>query len=169
MTNRVQNSPRGDGDENTLPAGAVSVSAAEVKRDAAVLDEGAFIGATRVRRPDKGTTYVAPRVMITRTSPYALDAMAARWGGRVREVGRSTEHSGPNRYVWTLTRKADVERFLVRVLPYLTTARSRAAMTRELAGLPRLLKNDPDRDALIETRERLYSELRDMNARNSAY
>lgn len=169
MTNRVQNSPRGDGDENTLPAGAFYVPAAEVKRDAAMLDEGAFIGATRIRRSGEDTHYVAPRVMVTRVSPYALDAMAARWGGRVRGVGRSTKHTGPDSYVWTLTRKADVERFLVRVLPYLTTARSRAATTRELAGLPRLLKNDPDRDVLIERRERLYSDLRDMNARNSAY
>lgn len=169
MTNRVQNSPRGASEALTGSAGAFSVPATVVKRDAAVLDQGAFIGATRVIRRESGTSYVVPRVMVTRPAPDDLNAMAGRWGGRVRPVGRNADRSGPDRYVWTLTRKADVERFLVRVLPYLTTARSRAATTRELAGLPRLLATDPDRAALIEHRERLYSELRDMNARNSAY
>lgn len=137
--------------------------AGEARRDALALEEGAFVGALKVRSGRNDATYVVPRVMVTRSERELLEGLHRRWGGNILLV--EPKNGTPARYSWTLTRKADVERFLVRVLPYLMGQRERGERVLELASLPRLVQTDPRREELIAQRERIWKELREMNAR----
>lgn len=98
-------------------------------------------------------------VVVASTSEKLIKWLQTHFGGNYYKSGRANE-KWKQAYIWRFLRKADIEKLLLAILPYLIIKREQAIALLEFVRLPRYMENP-------EKREELYQKLKLLNKRGN--
>lgn len=98
-------------------------------------------------------------VMVTSTSEKLVKWLQHNFGGNYYQSGRDVPNCKPA-FIWRFLRKADIEKLLLAILPYLIIKREQAILLLEFVRLPRLLQ-----DSALRTS--MYQKMKVLNKRGA--
>ena len=98
-------------------------------------------------------------IMVTSTSENLVKWLQSTFGGSYYKSGREVPNCKPA-FIWRFLRKADIEKLLLAILPYLIIKREQAIALLEFVRLPRFTNDSPKREIL-------FQKLRTLNKRGT--
>lgn len=100
-----------------------------------------------------------PVIVVTSTNEKLIKWLLHNFGGNYYKAGRIVPNC-KQAYIWRFLKKAEIERLLLAILPYLIIKRDQAISLLEFVRLPRYQETP-------EKRETLYQKLKAMNKRGT--
>jgi hypothetical protein len=79
-------------------------------------------------------------IMVTSTSEKLVKWLQHNFGGNYYQSGREVPNCKPA-FIWRFLKKAEIEKLLLAILPYLIIKREQAILLLEFVRLPRLLQD----------------------------
>lgn len=96
-------------------------------------------------------------IVVASTNEKLIQWLQHNFGGNYYKAGREVPNCKPA-FIWRFLKKAEIEKLLLAILPYLIIKREQAIALLEFVRLPRYLEN-PD------AREAIYQRLKLLNKR----